>query len=199
MTEAVETAETTVEPVYLNRAELASAFKTTPPTVDRWVGQGCPVNQRGGNGREYRFVLGDVAAWRGEVAEVERVTEAAKLAAIEAQQKQLDLAHGSFDDPGMSLPPRMRAEYYRGEQMRIDLALRRGELVEGRDVEVVFERVFTMLADRLQSLPDALERQCNLSPEVVTEIVQAVDDWQAELARDLTDSDILRDTTAAAA
>ena len=72
-------------------------------------------------------------------------------------------------------------------------------MVEGRDVEVVFERVFTMLADRLQSLPDALERQCNLSPEAVSEIVQAVDDWQADLARQLIESDLLKDQTGEAA
>lgn len=188
-------AEEPTAPVYLNRAELASAFKVTPPTVDRWIGQGCPVYQRGGSGREYRFDLAAVADWRGDLAEAEAKEEAARAAAIEGQQRQLDLAHGSLDDPGMALPPRLRAEYYKGEEMRINLALRRRRLVDAEDCEATFERVFAFLADRSQSLPDLLERQCNLAPEVVSEIVQAVDDWQAELARDLIESDLLRDNT----
>lgn len=35
----------------VSRADLADTMGVTPPTVDRWVAQGCPVAKEGGRGR----------------------------------------------------------------------------------------------------------------------------------------------------
>lgn len=51
----------------VSRAELADIFGVTPPTVDRWVSQGCPVAKEGGRGRAYEFNTADVREWRDQV------------------------------------------------------------------------------------------------------------------------------------
>lgn len=48
----------------VSRAELADIMGVTPPTVDRWVAQGCPVTKEGGRGRAYEFNTSDVREWR---------------------------------------------------------------------------------------------------------------------------------------
>ena len=47
-----------------NRAELAALLGRSLPTVDSWVRQGCPVVERGGRGRQWRFNVSDVMQWR---------------------------------------------------------------------------------------------------------------------------------------
>ena len=52
----------------VNRRELAAVFGVSLPTVDSWVQQGCPFDQRGASGREWVFDTADVAQWREERA-----------------------------------------------------------------------------------------------------------------------------------
>ena len=47
-----------------NRAQLAKEFGISLPTVDDWVRRGCPVVSKGGQGRECKFSIRDVRAWR---------------------------------------------------------------------------------------------------------------------------------------
>jgi phage terminase Nu1 subunit (DNA packaging protein) len=49
----------------LNKAELATDLEVSLPTVDAWVRRGCPVLERGGLGRPYRFDWRDVVEWLG--------------------------------------------------------------------------------------------------------------------------------------
>ncbi|MTH79411.1 terminase small subunit [Paracoccus aestuariivivens] len=51
----------------VSRADLANIFGVTPPTVDRWVVQGCPVAKEGGRGRAYQFNTADIREWRDQV------------------------------------------------------------------------------------------------------------------------------------
>ena len=48
----------------VNRAELATLFEVSLPTVDAWVRKGCPVVERGGRGREWKFHFAEVFNWR---------------------------------------------------------------------------------------------------------------------------------------
>lgn len=47
----------------VSRAELADVMGVTPPTVDRWVVRGCPVENKGGRGRAYQFNTAVVKEW----------------------------------------------------------------------------------------------------------------------------------------
>lgn len=53
----------------VNRAELAAVFGVSLPTIDAWVRQGCPYDEKaGGKGKSWVFDTADVAAWRERVA-----------------------------------------------------------------------------------------------------------------------------------
>lgn len=49
----------------VNRAELANAMGVSPPTIDRWLREGCPIKTRPRKGVAAEFVLGEVIAWWG--------------------------------------------------------------------------------------------------------------------------------------
>ncbi|POR42693.1 terminase small subunit [Methylobacterium sp. V23] len=48
----------------LNRKQIADLCKVSLPTIDAWVGRGCPVVEYGSNGRSYKFNARDVLGWR---------------------------------------------------------------------------------------------------------------------------------------
>lgn len=48
----------------VNRADLAGVCGVSLPTVDAWVGKGCPFLERGGRGREWAFDTAAVIEWR---------------------------------------------------------------------------------------------------------------------------------------
>ncbi len=84
----------------VNRQELANINGVSMPTIDDWVGRGCPVVQRGGRGRAWTFNTAEVRNWREDDIRaqehgVERATKdelvLRKLAA-ETEQAELDLA-----------------------------------------------------------------------------------------------------------
>ena len=50
--------------LFANRAQLANLLEVSLPTVDAWVRKGCPVVERGGRGREWKFFIPEVCNWR---------------------------------------------------------------------------------------------------------------------------------------
>ncbi len=48
----------------VNRAALAQLCGVTLPTIDAWVRKDCPVVERGGTGKEWRFDSAAVMDWR---------------------------------------------------------------------------------------------------------------------------------------
>lgn len=71
----------------LNRQQIAEEFEVTPPTIDRWVSQGCPVTKRGGKGVPSEFDTVAVREWVFQ----RRITEksAALTDAEEAKARKL--------------------------------------------------------------------------------------------------------------
>ncbi|MEE7504170.1 Terminase small subunit (DNA packaging protein Nu1) [Methylobacterium mesophilicum] len=51
-----------------NRTELASLCGVSLPTVDTWVKRGCPFDERGSKGTEWKFDTAAVIGWRIEAA-----------------------------------------------------------------------------------------------------------------------------------
>ncbi len=49
----------------LNRQQTADAMGISPPTLDKWVRDGCPVKVKPRKGIPAEFVLADVVAWWG--------------------------------------------------------------------------------------------------------------------------------------
>lgn len=166
-----------------NRKEAAKVFRISEPTLDRWIDDGCPVVEKGGHGRSYMIDLDQVEAWREKVLEEAAVAQAEREKKLSEFQNQLDLDLGQNDEDQGRL--KLTKEYYETEAKRMDLEIRRGGLVRAGDVEKVFLDVFGMLSERLQSLPDYLERAAGLDAQTTILITEQVSAWQTELAQDL--------------
>lgn len=173
-----------MEGLTVNRAELAQIMQVSMPTIDAWRADGCPVASEGSNGKAYVFEVEAVKAWRAEKIQAARVAEEERAAELAAATSQLDLLSGAGGEAhGVdSLPLKLRKEFYEAEARRMDLARRRGQLVEVIEVEQQFEQVFALLADQLQTLPDHLERTAGLDPATVDLIVEKINEWQGDLA-----------------
>ncbi|MFY0309643.1 terminase small subunit [Leisingera sp. D0M16] len=84
----------------VNRADLAEINGVSLPTVDEWVRRGCPVVQRGGRGRAWKFNTAEVRSWRDDDirAQADHGPSATKeqlilrKLAAETEQAELDLA-----------------------------------------------------------------------------------------------------------
>ena len=168
----------------LSLVEVADTFSVSEPTVRSWIKDGCPVVEGGSAGKPYKFDGDAVLAWRRE-REAQAVADAAERAAERARlQEQLDLLGGSAEGV-YALSPKARSEYYDSEAKRMAVARQRGELVERAAMVREIAAVFAYIGDRLQALPDDLERAANLQPDATARAVVSVDAIQAEIAERL--------------
>ena len=87
-------------------------------------------------------------------------------------------------DPEL-LAPKDALDYYRGQREKLKLAIETGELIPAADVERVTGDAFKSLAQSLDTLPDALERDCGLSPMTVAAIQVAMDSAREALYENL--------------
>ena len=104
----------------VNRAELAEVFGVSLPTVESWVRRSCPVGQRGGRGRAWKFNTAEVRSWRDDD--------------IRAQAS--DTANASFDQLKLR---KLAAET---EQAELDLARAKDELVPVEQFERAMTKAF---------------------------------------------------------
>lgn len=171
------------EPVLLNKQEMAEVLGITVPTLNAWIRDGLPIDKEGGRAKGYQFDPDKVLAWRsGRIVEAEKERQQ-REETIKALQSSLDLAGADNDVPHVSA--RARKEYYDAEKLRIELDRQRGFLCLTSEVLQEKARLLGVLSDRLQSLPDFLERRAQLAPELVDELQKAIDEWQRELAAEL--------------
>ena len=84
----------------VNKSELCVIMGVSPPTVDGWTRNGCPITQRGSRGVAATFNTADVMKWlrdkardegRGTAQASEEELKLRKLAA-EAEKAELELA-----------------------------------------------------------------------------------------------------------
>jgi terminase small subunit / prophage DNA-packing protein len=165
--------------VLFNRTEMADCVGISPGTLDNWVRQGCPVVERPGQGRAATFKSEDVFAWH-VAREIRKAVEKA-LADAEKHATAEDL--DALRAEGMRL---------KNEGLRLDLAMRAGELVPVRDVSrgmcglVIGGRahVLNVAPPRIATraaVPGAL----SLRQIAHEEIAAALEQWRAKPIADL--------------
>lgn len=86
---------------------------------------------------------------------------------------------GDGADPA-SLPPQDRLAWMRSERERLAVEKEKKQLVEVADHESELAAVIKRTVQTLLTLPDRLERECGLAPEVVERIVAACEAARAE-------------------
>lgn len=109
----------------VNKAELCSLMGVTPPTVDGWVRNGCPIKQKGARGVASTFNTAEVMKWLRDKA---REEGSGTALADEAELKRRKLASEA-------------------EKAELDLAKAKGEVAPVRE----FERATAMLMAAIRS------------------------------------------------
>lgn len=151
-----------------NKADVAGWFGVSLVAVDGWIRRGCPAVQQGKKGTPWVFDLLEVAEWRFS----------GKVSADD---------DAPFDPERLS--PTDRRAWYEGEDKRISIAHRMGDLVTVDEYRDELARILKPIADCLETLPDVLERKCGLPPDAVIMMQAIIDEQRAALADRLTDTD----------
>lgn len=73
------------------------------------------------------------------------------------------------------MEPKDQLDYYRAQREKIKLAEDIRRMIPAADIEITLGAAFKSLSQTLDSLPDALERDCGLPPLAVTSVQNAID------------------------
>lgn len=157
----------------MNRAEIADYMGVSTNTIDTWIKSGMPVEQEGGNGKAYVFALAECCRWRQERDEdTARQREAARRAINIREQAFLNLPENSED---LGLSARDRREMAQADLLFNQAALARRRLCRFEDVLTVMEAIMVAAREGLGALPDRVERELNLSPRQIGQLVKMTD------------------------
>ncbi len=120
------------------RAQLAAIFGVTPPAIDGWVRRGCPVHEPSkgpGRGKGAKFWVPDVVAWRDTHI----------------------VLKGAIADTGEQ-PQDLRNRLLRTqtESAELDLAVKRGELIEVTEYRDALESTYQRVGARLKGVKPKL-------------------------------------------
>ena len=88
---------------------------------------------------------------------------------------------GSLVDPNL-LKPGDRLSWYRSETERLKFEVETGQLCLAEKVRNEMANLTKPMLAELEILPDILERDCGLSPEVVVMIQEKIDDLRNSIA-----------------
>ena len=132
------------------RTQAAAFFEVALTTVDGWVRRGAPVVKRGSKGVPSEYDLRALAEW------------------LYAGQMVKEDA-----DPD-TMSPQDRKAWYDSETKRRDLQVKDGELIPRPEVERVVATAFAALQQDTLAIPDRLERQHGIRPEVAEKVGHAL-------------------------
>ncbi|WP_428516294.1 hypothetical protein [Roseovarius sp.] len=147
-----------------NMTQIAKAMNTSTVTITRWIDQGFPIHQKGGNGQAYEFRLSHCYAWRmwreqSDAADRARKDELAGQLAMQFLGGEEEAGHLKTQ-----LSPKEMKAHLEVEMVRNQAALQREELVKKAHVERVLEGVLITFRQAMTNLPDYMEQEFSLSP-----------------------------------
>lgn len=107
----------------------------------------------------------------------------------EASRAIIEAEHGFLRFEGVDnpdeLPPKDRLDYYRSQNEKSKYEREQGLLVPLDDVREEFANIIKIVVPALDTLPDVLERKCQLPPEAIEQAEAVVDRIRDELAKEL--------------
>lgn len=167
-----------VEPVFVNKRELAMALGVSEPTIDNWMAKrGLPVVDKGSNGVSYRFDLAACRAWKADQDA--------------AEQRATDQLNGELFPDGQRLAPAGNLKDIRdtleAERIAQSISAARRELIPRREVEDDYRAVFGVVRQRLLGLEAGLVRALNLSSANAEEARRQVRVCMRNLAQSIAD------------
>lgn len=121
----------------VNKAELCSIMGVTPPTVDGWVRNGCPIKKKGSRGVAATFNTADVMTWLRDKA---REEASGTTLADEGELKRRKLA----------------AE---AEKAELELAKAKGEVAPVREFERATASLMAVIRQNVMQVPGRIVMQ----------------------------------------
>ena len=124
-----------------------------------------PVVQEGGLGKAYILRLSHCWAWKQARDDSERVRQrhsASQINALQASFLGIDI-----EDPQASLSAKQRSELAQADILHSKAMQQRRQLVPLDDIVELLESIFTITRDKVEAMPDILERELGLRPEQV--------------------------------
>lgn len=156
-----------IEDCTFNREQLAKAMNVSTVTITKWIDQGMPVHQRGGNGQPYEFLFSHCYAWRrwreDQDANTRKIKDdrAAQIAMMFLGDDE------EADDVSRTLTAKEVREWSEAELARNRAAEQRGELVRRAQMQDVLDNILVSFRTAVMNLPDWLEQEFSLSPKQV--------------------------------
>lgn len=132
----------------LNRSDMAAAAGVQPATLDAWVREGCPIENRPGQGKAATFDAPSVVAW---------ITNRAVGKALDRAERQADPA-----EMDMLRARRLQLEVERRE---LELARARGDLAPVSEIAHLFGRlILAVRSDLMTNIPARVAHELETSP-----------------------------------
>jgi phage terminase Nu1 subunit (DNA packaging protein) len=169
----------------VTKKQLANAFGHSTNTIDKWVEQGLPILNEGGNGQAYEFQLSHCWAWYHAKQDAEKNRSSAAENAVRAMQ--LELTGGSVGEGINALSPKEKQEVITTQMAYEQFQRQRGELVERDEVVALLDTVFVLVRDTITTLPDRLERECDLDGNTVERAVMICDEMLSDAQSKISD------------
>lgn len=144
-----------------NKNTLCEFFGVNLSTVDAWIRKDIPAIQRGRKGAPWVFDLRAVAEWYFS-------SPAGETEDGETDPERMD--------------PRDRKDWYDGEAKRRAIAKEAAELMTIEDYMEGQSMLLKEIAASLETLPDLLERRCNLKPDAIMLVREVLDGHRTEVA-----------------
>jgi phage terminase Nu1 subunit (DNA packaging protein) len=158
-----------VQDADMNQSEMAAALNTSVNTIAKWIAsEKMPVVQVGGNGKSYVLRLSHCWAWksaRDSEDSNRRSHNADQISALQADFLGLDI-----DNPMASLSAKERAALAQADIAHSKAMHMRRQLLQMDDVVDLLESIFKMVREKMDAMPDVLERELSLKPEEVDKV-----------------------------
>lgn len=163
-----------VEDDTFNRAQLARALGVSENTVGKWIADGLPVEETGGQGRDYAIVLSKAYAWKVGRQSFEDNLKRSKDE--KAQQVRMAfLAADPSQDEDALLGAKELKELAEARYARNRAAEQQRDLVRVTEVQAMLEKMLIAFSRGQQTLPDFCETEFGLLPSQVEALEKRCD------------------------
>lgn len=145
-------------------AEAAAILGKSVPTLKSWFNLGCPVLARGNQGRQWRISPAAVIAWREAKIAQDAVGDTSTLDYEEARRREMAA---------------------KAAMLELDLAQRRGQLIEVEHIADLVGEEYSNVRARILSLPTRLSPQV-MGLDNLVEIRSVIMEGITEVLEELT-------------
>jgi len=169
----------------ISKKQVAAGFSVSTNTIDKWLEAGLPFLEKGSNGQTYEFQLSHCWAWFHARNDAEKNASEAQSNAVRALQ--LALTGGASGSGIDALTPKEKREVFETQMAWEAFQRERGELIDRANVVSLLDQMFVLIRDTVTTLPDRLERDCQIEGETIEKAFVVCDELLVETQKQISD------------